>query len=398
MRIFLSYASEDRKLVEAVYLALRAQGHKVFYDRAELPPGEEYDARIRAAIEKSQLFVFFITPAALDAGSYTLTELDIAQKTWNRPSGKLLPVILRPTELGQIPPYLKSVTLLQPEGNVAASVVDAVYRIAVARRRRLLKRAARGLAIVAVFSLGLYLYWANRKPGQEITGADGVPAVLIPAGNFVMGDGEESPRREVYVDAFYLDKYETTLSRYAKFLKATGSVETPDYWQDVNLPSGGDLPVVGVDWHDAEAYCRWAGKRLPTEAEWERAARDTDDRKYPWGSDPPTPARANFGKSANDPYQGGLSPVGQHEAGKSPYGVQDLSGNAAEWVADWFAESFARSDARNPKGPGSGPGKVIRGGGWYDPPDRVNAVRRSYASPDTRSDDVGFRCARDLRR
>jgi len=397
MRLFLSYASEDRKLVEPIYLALRAQGHTVFFDRTDLAAGEEYDARIREAIEKSQLFIFLVSPASLDAGSYTLTELGIAQKTWDHPSGKLLPVILRPTKLEQIPPYLKSVTLLEPEGNEAATVADAVHRIAIARRRTLLKTAAKGLALASIFCIGVYLYWVNRQPTTQTTGKDGAPALLISGGNFVMGDGEESPRREVYVDSFYLDKYEVTVSRYAKFLKATGSLKVPDYWEEANLDRDGELPVVGVDWHDAVGYCRWAGKRLPTDAEWERAARGTDGRRYPWGNDEPTSGRGNYGKSSESPYKGGLAPVGKHESGKSPYGAQDLAGNASEWVADWYAEGLARADVRNPKGPESGEGRVIRGGSWSDPPERLNSIRRMHASPATRLDDVGFRCAMDVR-
>jgi TIR domain len=95
MRVFLSYSAEDRNLVEPIYLALRAQGHSVFFDRSELPPGEEYDVRLRRAIEESQLFIFMLSPNSLDAGSYTLTELGIAQKTWEHPAGRLLPVVLR---------------------------------------------------------------------------------------------------------------------------------------------------------------------------------------------------------------------------------------------------------------------------------------------------------------
>ena len=227
MKIFLSYASEDRALVEPIYLALRAQGHKVFFDRAELPPGEEYDSRIRQAIEGSQLLIFFLSPAFLDSGSYTLTELHITQKTWEHPAGRLLPVLLRRVDLKQIPPYIKSVTLLEPEGNVTASVADEVHRIALARRRRLLKNFAKGLAAVIIFGIASYFYFANREPSSETTGKDGAPAVFISAGNFTMGDDEEAPLREIYVAAFYLDKYEVTTSRYAKFLHATGSAKPP---------------------------------------------------------------------------------------------------------------------------------------------------------------------------
>ena len=147
MRVFLSYASEDRNQAEAIYLSLRGQGHTVFFDRTDLPPGEEYDARIRRAIERSQLLVFLVSPYSLDAGSYTLTELDIAHKTWEHPTGKVLPAVVRPTPLDLIPPYLKSVTLLETEGNLAATVADAVHRIALERRRAKLKAVAKGAAI-----------------------------------------------------------------------------------------------------------------------------------------------------------------------------------------------------------------------------------------------------------
>lgn len=397
MRIFLSYPSQDRALVEPIYLALRAQRHSVFFDRTDLPPGEEYDIRIRKAIEASDLLIFVLSPDALDAGSYTLTELGIAQKTWAHPAGRVLPLILRPIGLDWIPPYLKSISLLEPEGNVAAAVADAVHRIALARRRALLTTVVKGLAVAAVVGVGAYLWWANRQPAQETTGQDDAPARMIPAGNFTMGDDEESPQREIYVDAFYLDKYEVTTSRYATFLQATGSVTLPEYRENVVVDRGGDLPVVGIDWHDADAYCRWADRRLPTEVEWEKAARGADGRKYPWGDEEPTTTRANFGRPLTGSYKEGLAAVGSHESGTSPYGVHDLAGNVSEWVADWFAEGFARSEVRNPRGPENGTGKVIRGGGWYDPVDKLKSTKRYFASPDNRSDDIGFRCARDLR-
>jgi hypothetical protein len=141
MKIFLSYASEDRPAATAIQLALRAQGHKVYFDRDDLSPGDEYDARIRQAIENADLFLFLISPQALDSGSYTLTELAIADKTWRHPSGRMLPVLL--------PEVLRSVTLLEPEGNLTGSVADAVYRIAKARRNRRLKFAAITFAVGA---------------------------------------------------------------------------------------------------------------------------------------------------------------------------------------------------------------------------------------------------------
>lgn len=403
MRVFLSYSSADRQIVEPVYFALRAQGHTVFFDRADLPAGEEYDARIRRAIEKSQLFVFMVSPESLKAGSYTLTELAIAKNTWPHPAGRVLPVVLRRVDLASVPAYLKAVTFLEPEGNLAAGVADAVHRLARERHQVRLRRGAQALTVVALIVGGIYIYSGARRPPAPVrdpapqgAGKQDESMVMIAPGSFSMGDNEESPQREVYLDGFYIDKFEVTVADYARFLEATRGVRAPEGWEQAGAADGA-LPVIGVDWHDAQAYCAWAGKRLLTEAEWERAARGAAGRPYPWGGDEPSPVHANFAKSAARPYQGGLAPAGAASMGKTPEGVYDLAGNAAEWVADWYAEGFARGDVRNPKGPASGTAKVIRGGGWTDPAPRLKSTRRMYASPDSRADDVGFRCARELR-
>jgi formylglycine-generating enzyme required for sulfatase activity len=389
IKIFLSYASQDREQGKSIYLALRDQGHKVFFDRADLPAGEEYHNRIRHAIQKSHLFIFLLSPNAVDSNSYTLEELSIAEKA----GSKLLPVVLREAATDQIPAAIKAVTFHKPAGNLAASVAAEVHRIARELAWRRLKRIAFALAIIAV-ACGVLFYANKTGTKREFLAKDGAPAVLIPAGAFIMGGGENSPRREIFVDNFYMDKYEVTVGRYAAFLKDSVNVKPPEYWETVDLQRDAELPVVGVDWRDADKYCRWAGKRLPTEAEWEKAARGTDERKYPWGNDEPTPQHARFATpSDTSVYKGRVVRVGSYSKGASPFGVLDVAGNVSEWTADWYLESLSSGDLQNPKGPGSGRTKVLRGGGWYDAAERLTTTKRMYASPARRAADIGFRCA-----
>ncbi|MET0657267.1 MAG: SUMF1/EgtB/PvdO family nonheme iron enzyme [Steroidobacteraceae bacterium] len=388
MRIFLSYASQDRSLVEPVRYALEQQGHDVFFDRDDLSPGEGFDERIRSAIERSHLFVCFLSPNTIDAGSYTLNELAVAQRTWPKASSRVLPVLLSPLPLNTLPAYLTSVTLLEPVGNLTAAVADAVHQIARSRRRTLLRRVALCVALLLAGASGYFV--AHRLLGTSTR--DGAPVIPIAGGQFTMGDDEYEPQRQVYVSAFRIDAFEITTARYAEFLQATGT-SRPEYWEDVDLGKHGSLPVIGVSWREANAYCRWAGRRLPTEAEWEKAARDSDARPYPWGQSEPSVRRAQFGHPADAPYAGGLAAIGTHADGRSPQGVHDLVGNAAEWVNDWFADSFPHDDVNDPTGPDTGTAKVIRGAGWHDPADRLQAARRYHAAEGHRGDDIGFRCA-----
>lgn len=401
MRIFLSYASQDRAAAQSIELALREAGHDVFFDRDDLPAGEEFHNRIRSAIEKSDLMVFLLSPDAVDAGSYTLTELEIAEQIFKHASGRLLPVILRKTPRENTPPVLRSVTYLETAGNVPAAVAAAVHRLAVERNRRRLRRLGATLAVALVLvAIGggiTWYYLQGRAPAIEITGTDGAPQMLVPEGLFTMGDDEASPIRQVYLDSYYIDKYEVTTSRYTAFLEATGSTHPPDEWEMVDVTLVPNIPVVNVDWDDAQAYCTWSERRLPTEAEWEKAARGTDARRYPWGDALPSYERANYDNKAPYFYDGGLTEVGKYPAGKSPYGVQDMAGNAAEWVSDWYSETFQAGDARNPHGPDSGDGRVIRGSGRFDSSYRLDATVRYHAMPDQRNQDTGFRCARNVR-
>jgi formylglycine-generating enzyme required for sulfatase activity len=243
------------------------------------------------------------------------------------------------------------------------------------------------------------------SPAKTITGKDGAPMVLVPAGDFIMGSraddkvagSDERPAHRVYLDAYYIDQYEVTTARYAKFFQETKRRE-PEFWSEQVLKQHTNKPVVGVDWNDAVAYCSWAGKRLPTEAEWEKAARGTDQRMYPWGDQAPTDQRANFNHCCDFKDYGALTEVGSFEGGKSPYGAYDMAGNVWEWVADWYdGDYYGKSPEQNPKGPSGGKYRVIRGGSWLVEPVVVrSADRHGWLAPTGRLGGVGFRCAQDV--
>jgi len=238
-------------------------------------------------------------------------------------------------------------------------------------------------------------------PG-EITGTDGAPMVIIPSSEFVMGSSaasDERPAHRISLDIYYIDKFEVTNARYAKYMEAATTQQTPHQWSTVNLTEDGDRPVIGVSWADAEAYCRWAGKRLPTEAEWEKAARGTDARKYPWGDEEPREGIANFGRCCGWSGFSLLARVGTNLAGQSPYGVHDMAGNVWEWVADWYdSQYYKTSPAQNPKGPGAGREKVIRGGSWSNRGADLRATIRDKVPPTYRNYSIGFRCASSVKR
>jgi formylglycine-generating enzyme required for sulfatase activity len=211
--------------------------------------------------------------------------------------------------------------------------------------------------------------------------------LYLQGGTFTMGSekGKESerPPHTVTLRPFYIDSCEITVSQYGVFLEATGR-EKPAFWQPgLDRP---DDPVVGVTWHDAAAYAAWAGKRLPTEAEWEFAARGgPPGATFPWGNDPHHRA-ANFGSS-------GIAPVKRFEP--NGYGIYDMAGNVWEWCADWYGETYYQiSPSGNPRGPVTGTFKILRGGAWYSNEDQVSITNRYYALPDSRSFHNGFRCAK----
>lgn len=257
-------------------------------------------------------------------------------------------------------------------------------------------------------------------PIQTITTAkDEAVMVYVPAGEFLMGTSDadieyykqifplrritrfdnERPQRTVFLDAFYIDKYEVTNKQYKQFLTETGYI--PKHYLDYEPYNTPNFPATVLEWEDAVAYANWAGKRLPTEAEWEKAARGTDGRIWPWGNEF-DPTKCNFDDEGKfDGHLDGFAmaaPVKSFEQGVSPYGAFNMVGNVAEWVADWFdAEYYAVSPVENPKGPPtSGMGKKSwRGASWFAGSEQMRCAFREYDDIVASGQILGFRCAMD---
>ena len=240
---------------------------------------------------------------------------------------------------------------------------------------------------------------------------DGMEMVYVPAGAFEMGsdDGadDEQPVHKVTLDGYWIDRTEVTNAQYQVFVSAKGHrAPTRCDWGEPTYEDGNksDHPVVCVSWDDASAYCEWAGGRLPTEAEWEKAARGTDGRVYPWGNEFDC-AKGNFDDETTlDEYvvPGGVdcdgyertAPVGSYAAGASPYGALDMAGNVWEWVGDWYG-AYPGADQENPTGPATGEYRVLRGGSWSDNyPYALRGADRNVWRPGDTSYYLGFRCAR----
>ena len=232
----------------------------------------------------------------------------------------------------------------------------------------------------------------------------------VPKGEFIMGSNDvdteakslqygnkkpwfanEGPERKISLNSFFIDKYELSIKKYKQFVDATKH-EAPDYFNTIDLSKVENLPVVGVTWFDAKAYCKWEGKRLPTEAEWEKAARGTDGRKFPWGNEFDT-AKVNGAGNHMGPMD-----VTSLDAGKSPYGLHHMSGNAYEWTASWYEKYEGNKFDDEDYGKNF---MTVRGGSWgglghYSLNIYLRTTYRFPVPPAAKFEDLGFRCARDV--
>jgi len=242
------------------------------------------------------------------------------------------------------------------------------------------------LVLTALFHAGVALAGPTPPPGM----------VYIPSGYFQMGTSQgaedEGPVHFVSTRAYFIGKHEVSNAEYMEFVQATGHAK-PALWDDPNF-NAPDLPVVGVSWHDAMAYAHYKGGRLPTEAEWEKAARGNDGRLWPWGEKWAkgffTYFANVFGDDDNFPR---TAPVTYYEAGQSPFGLLNVAGNVWEWCLDWYDSDYYRSSPEfDPMGPETpGQGRVLRGGSWVNDLDGIQVVRRAHNDPDVQNDIYGFR-------
>lgn len=234
-------------------------------------------------------------------------------------------------------------------------------------------------------------------PAATISEQDGMVLVYIPAGPFLMGstadsdpeaNEDEIPQRTVTLDAYWIDQTEVTVAQYGRCVAAGVCAEVISARETTQE----NFPAQGITWDEAQAYCQWVGRRLPTEAEWEKAARGENGRIYPWGNEPPDETLVNFDKQ-----NGGVAAVGSYPAGASPYGVLDMAGNVWEWTADWYDDSYyTTAPAENPTGPEVMVQKlrVLRGGDWTGAARTLRTANRFWGYPG-RNDFDGFRCAMD---
>ena len=268
-----------------------------------------------------------------------------------------------------------------------------------------MRRSRCAAILIAVLAVGGAVAQSSNGSAQvSRTAPEGM--VEIPAGEFSMGRSElnsddesgmrprilldDIPAHRVRLDALWMDAAEVTHADYADFVTAAGR-RAPYHWPDGKMPETlADIPIYNVDWDDAQAFCAWKGKRLPTEAEWERAARGgLDEASYPWGDDKPDRTRARF-----------ATPLGPGQVGQHPpnaFGLHDMAGNVAEWCSDWFERTYYESSpAENPQGPAEGMYRIVRGGAWSNGSNRITVFFRNWVRPNQRTPNLGFRCVQDV--
>lgn len=355
-KFFITHSWKDIEFARRLFNDLTAYGLEGWLDDVTLQGGHRLAEQINKGLEWCDVYLPIISRAALNS-PWCWEEINaaiaLANKRNRQGRPRIIPVLVEDCE-DELPALL-----------AARLYFNFTNRYDAALKELLTKGFGIPLKQVMVPPSPQVV----TLPRSIINPTDSKEMILIPAGEFVMGSNEgsadEKPPHTVYLDSFYIDRFPVTNAEYKKFIDATKR-EPPAHWQNGKIPPGKENhPVVYVSWDDANAYAQWAGKRLPTEAEWEKAASWDDSRKekrvYPWGNDFDV-GKCNCAESGI----GDTTPVGKYSPqGDSFYGVADMAGNVWEWCADWYDKNYYKNSPReNPKGPASGQYRVLRGGSW----------------------------------
>jgi formylglycine-generating enzyme required for sulfatase activity len=449
-KFFITHSWQDIDFARRLCDDLRAHGLEGFFDAYSIQPGDDIAGRIAHGLEKCDVYVPLLSPAAVASKWCELeinTAINLSMDAGRDGRPRIIPVVIKPCKL---PTLLRGKLYINFDGRYDAALNELLTKgfgvspnlpmrpvpatqpepqipAPTSPTRPAIPRTwlAAGGGVIGVLVLCVLFAWIAAQPGAITAStptktpmppsptstlgigstrlsADGAVMVFAPAGEFLMGssdadtqaDSNEKPQHKVYLDTFWIDKFEVTNALYKKCVDA-GKCSVPNVGSSSTRSSYygnaqyDNYPVINVSWNDAKTFCEWVGQQLPTEAQWEKAAQGTGGRIYPWGN--------SFDKNLLNSSEGRHSDttaVGSYPSGASPYGAMDMAGNVWEWVADWYDGNYYKnSPARNPQGPTFGEYRVLRGGSWGVYADFVRAAVRNNYYPDFRSSYVGFRCA-----
>ena len=454
--IFVSYNHKDAGYANKLAAALRDKGFSVWIDDV-IEYGSEWPAEIQEHLDSCDLLIVIMTAASYQS-KWVQNELNRAMRK-NKP---IFPLLLEGNEpwlsveaiqytdvrSGMLPPdrfYKLLETFVSPE-NVDSPTPTSKESLNTSKWIPAIVLTVVILTVAAgIMSLGRFVPSDTPQPtatiqqvdtpsvivtntnipmatvnlstptlmesiSEFVSSKDKMTSILIPAGAFIMGSNngyaDEQPMHQVALNDYWIDKTEITNYMYGLCVQS-GQCAPPSNTKYFSENEYADYPVVFVTWSSADTYCSWAGRRLPTEAEWEKAARGTDGRTYPWGNN----FDCRFGNFDDenqfdaDMVKGGpncdgfvdVAPVGSFLNGISPYGVLDMAGNVWEWINDWYGKSYYRqSPTNNPAGPTSGDERVIRGGSWNFVEVVMRTTNRLKERPETSYSYIGFRCATSI--